>query len=219
MKEIPVIAIDGPAAAGKGSVATRVAEMLNFHFLDSGKLYRAVAAVALSKEQSPDNDRQMSEIAQHLAQQLSIQPAPPYPGVSDDEISRPETGAAASRLAKIAGVRTALLPAQRAARRAPGLVADGRDMGTVVFPDATLKVFLTAKPEIRAQRRQKQLHERGIRATIEDVLADLTKRDKQDSARAGSPLTIAPGAVVVDASARGIQAVAAEIAEFFNTRR
>ena len=206
----PVVAIDGPAAAGKGTVARRLAEMLGFHYLDSGKIYRAVAVEAIARELSPDDEAAMGALAAQLAAEGVLSRA---------GTERPEAGAAASRLAKIAAVRAALLPLQRRMRRPPGLVADGRDMGTVVFADAVLKVFLTAKLRVRAERRCEQLRQRGIYAKMSSVLTDLQQRDRQDRARAGSPLTAAADARVVDASLRSAESIARELAEQFAAAR
>lgn len=207
----PVVTIDGPAAAGKGTVARMLAEILQFHYLDSGKLYRAVAVETLSRGLRPDDENSVGALAAEMAAEKG-------------ELSRagadlPEAGAAASILARIPAVRRALLPLQRRMRRPPGLVADGRDMGTVVFADAELKVFLTADLEIRAARRLQQLQKKGICATISSVLADLQQRDEQDRARAGSPLAAAADAVVADSSRRSAEVVAGELAERFAALR
>ena len=197
---VPVVAIDGPAASGKGTVAKMLAETLGFHYLDSGLLYRTVAAEALSRELPPDDAEKMGALARELAQSGKS---------STHDTARPEVAAAASCVAALPTVRAALLPIQRGRRRMPGLVADGRDMGSVVFPDAVLKVFLTAEPRERARRRQKQLEEKGIHATITDVLADLRRRDERDSAREGAPMKAFPDCIVVDSSSQ----VASQIVE------
>ena len=199
----PVIAIDGPAAAGKGTVARQLADILGFHYLDSGMLYRAAAVEALARGIAPDDEARMGALAAELAAEESL---------SREGAARPEVGAAASILARIPAVRAALLPLQRRMRRFPGLVADGRDMGTVVFADAELKVFLTADLEIRARRRLAQLHEKGFCATIDSVLEDLRQRDRQDRARAGSPLTAAADAVNADSSRQSAAKVARDLA-------
>ena len=189
----PVITIDGPAASGKGTVAALLARRLQFHYLDSGKIYRTVAAAALVQNLSPESADEMYVLATQLAQTAG-----------DDfdhaDISRPEISAAASQLAAIPSVRAALLPLQRRRRQWPGLVADGRDMGAVVFVDAILKIFLTADLEIRARRRQKQLENKQINVKIACVLSDLYQRDERDSVREGSPLAILPDSIVVDSS-------------------
>ncbi|MGI9298047.1 MAG: (d)CMP kinase [Gammaproteobacteria bacterium] len=206
----PVIAIDGPAAAGKGTVARLLAEMLHFHYLDSGKIYRAAAVAALARGLSPDDETAMGELAARLAAD----------GISSDAgTERPEAGAAASRLARIPAVRAALLPLQRRMRRPPGLVADGRDMGTVVFADAELKIFLTADLQIRAERRRRQLRQKGIRATMASVLDDLRQRDRQDRVRAGSPLVAAADARAADSSRRPAEEIARELAAQFTAAR
>lgn len=209
----PVIAIDGPAAAGKGAAARMLAQHLGFHYLDSGKIYRAAAHEALARQIAPDN----ADAMQILAEEMAALPADEIcarPG-----LDLPETGAAASVLAKIPAVRAAFLPVQRRFRRFPGLVADGRDMGLAVFPDAALKVYLTAKPEIRAKRRLKELQEKKIHATIADVLADITRRDTQDSTRTGAPLAVLPDAVVVDSSRLGVSAVVNKLAALYAGRQ
>ena len=200
----PVVAVDGPAAAGKGAAARALAERLGFHYLDSGKIYRAVGAEASARGISPDD----GEAVRRLAAEMSAGGFLPDSG----NIYSEEAGAAASRLARIPAVRAVLLPAQRAFRRLPGLVADGRDMGSTVFPDAVLKVFLTAGEEIRAARRLKQLQENKIHATITSVLADIRRRDKQDAGRAGSPLAVLPDSVVLDSSGLSVSAVVNKLA-------
>jgi CMP/dCMP kinase len=207
----PVIAVDGPSGTGKGTLCVRLARRLGWHFLDSGALYRVVAALAersgLSLEDGPGLAR--------LAAQLDIAFRETQGGItvhcsSEDltELVRTEScGAAASKVAALPEVRAALLAVQKGFRRVPGLVADGRDMGTVVFPDARLKVFLTASPEARAERRHNQLKQQGIKVTLEMLRQDIGERDVRDSARTVSPLRPAPDAVVVDTSNLGIDAV------------
>jgi CMP/dCMP kinase len=204
---IPVIAIDGPTASGKGAIAHRVADALSWHYLDSGALYRIAAWVAL--EQGLDLE---SEFAlAHMASQLK-------PRFLGDQIFLGELdlslairaeliGAAASRIAVFPAVRSALFSLQRSFLREPGLVADGRDMGTVVFADAPLKIFLTASAEIRAQRRYKQLIEKGFSANLPALLADLRQRDERDANRATAPLKPAEDAMLVDSSALTIEEV------------
>lgn len=209
MELAPVIAIDGPAASGKGTVARQLAALLKFHYLDSGRIYRAVGVEATARGLSPDDETAMGALATQLT--------------ADDIFAAvgtelPAAGAAASRLAKIPAVRAALLPLQQQMRRLPGLVADGRDMGTVVFADADLKIFLTAELPIRAARRQQQLQQKGIRATIASVLIDLQQRDRQDRARAGSPLIAAADAREIDSSQRPAEIIARELAAQFVTQ-
>jgi CMP/dCMP kinase len=179
----PVIAIDGPSASGKGTIAKRVAEKLGFHYLESGALYRLVALLAL--RQGLDAEPAIAGVAEtmdveFLGDEIFLE---------DQEVSlhvrHEEVGNRASDVARMPAVRQALLKRQRAFRQPPGLVADGRDMATVVFPDAQLKIFLTASPEIRAQRRYKQLIEKGIAANLGALSRDLAERDARDANRAG----------------------------------
>ena len=174
----PVVAIDGPSASGKGTVAVRVAAALGFHVLESGALYRLVALAG--PEQPEKTAATMAVEFWNGRILLSGQ------DVTDDLRSE-DVGVRASAIAQRPGVRQALLARQRAFRRPPGLVAEGRDMGTVVFPDASLKVFLTATPEVRAQRRYKQLIDKGIDANLHALSRDLAQRDARDAARAVAP--------------------------------
>jgi len=211
----PVIAIDGPTASGKGTVAHRVADALGFACLDSGALYRIVGLLALEQGVDQDDGAALAALAQGLE--------PRFPGgrvllegrditqdIREEAVSR-----AASRVAVAPALRTALLELQRRQRRAPGLVADGRDMGTVVFPDARLKVYLQADVEVRAERRLKQLIEKGYSATLADLLQSLRERDARDQSRECAPLVIAEDAKVLDSSALGIDAVVARVLEWY----
>lgn len=199
--DIPVITIDGPSGTGKGTVATALAARLGFHLLDSGSLYRVLGvAVAHANIGLQDHD----SIA-HLARQLDIQFGLEGPGsvaLAGKDISleiRTDLGSdMASRIGAIPAAREALMDRQLAFRQPPGLVADGRDMGTVVFPDANPKIYLTASVEERAQRRYKQLLDKGIDAILRDLLQDLTERDARDSGRTISPLKPADDAIVID---------------------
>jgi cytidylate kinase len=195
---VPVIAIDGPAASGKGTVAEGVARALGFHLLDSGSLYRLVAHQALGEGAGLDDEAPLTRIARAL--DVEFRGGRVLCGGDDvTEAMRGEAvSAAASRVAVHPGVRAALLARQRAFRRPPGLVADGRDMGTVVFPEARLKVFVTATPEERARRRHKQLIEKGISVTMESLLRDIRERDARDAGRAAAPLRPAADAVTLD---------------------
>jgi cytidylate kinase len=194
----PVIAIDGPSASGKGTVAQSVASALGFHYLDSGALYRLVALDALDR----GVDLRDAGALAHLAATLDVRFAAEDVFLAGERATaaiRTETcGAAASRVAELPEVRRALLDRQRVFRQSPGLVADGRDMGSVVFPDATLKVYLVASPETRAERRYKQLRDKGIAANIPILLLDLAERDARDVARAVAPLKPAPDARILD---------------------
>ena len=185
---IPVIAIDGPSASGKGTVARRVSESLGFHYLDSGALYRLVALVASRTGVDLADEEALANITEHL--DVTFEGTEIRLGSEDvTDIVRSEAcGNGASRVAAHSQVRKALLGRQRAFRRNPGLVADGRDMCSVVFPDATLKIFLVANTETRAQRRYKQLMGKGVDVKIATILQDIRERDARDSGRSVAPL-------------------------------
>ncbi len=185
---IPVIAIDGPSASGKGTVARRVSESLGFHYLDSGTLYRLVALVASRTGVDLADEEALASITEHL--DVTFEGTEIRLGSEDvTDIVRSEAcGNGASRVAAHSQVRKALLGRQRAFRRNPGLVADGRDMCSVVFPDATLKIFLVANIETRAQRRYKQLMGKGVDVKIATILQDIRERDARDSGRSVAPL-------------------------------
>ena len=210
---VPVIAIDGPSASGKGTIAKRVAQALRFHYLESGALYRLVALTALRQGLQDEQ-----AIAQ-AAEAMDVVFVEDEILLEDQDVSsqiRHETvGNRASEIAPMPAVREALLRRQRAFREPPGLVADGRDMATVVFPDAALKIFLTASPEIRAQRRYKQLIDKGIAANLGALSRDLAERDKRDATRAVAPLVPAPDSQVLDSSALSIEAVVERILELW----
>ena len=197
---VPVITIDGPTASGKGTVAHRVAQALGWGVLDSGALYRLTALSVLQKGVDPVDPDAVAQVAESL--DVAFHPA----GVLlegrevSELIRQEEVGNLASRLAPNPALRAALLGRQRAFRCAPGLVADGRDMGTIVFQDADLKIFLVADVHARAQRRCKQLIDKGISANLEDLLADMRERDARDIERAVAPLLPAQDAHVVDSS-------------------
>ncbi|MDT3707532.1 MAG: (d)CMP kinase [Thiobacillus sp.] len=213
---IPVITIDGPSASGKGTVAERVAATLGFHFLDSGALYRLTALSAMKQGVALDNEVGVAGRAAAL-------PASFHDGavwLADenvtDAIRAEAVGEGASKVAALPAVRAALLDRQRAYREPPGLVADGRDMGTVVFADAAAKVFLTASAEARAERRYKQLIEKGNSANLSALVADMRARDARDTARAVAPLKPAADALLLDTThmdvASAVQAVLAHYA-------
>jgi 3-phosphoshikimate 1-carboxyvinyltransferase len=212
---IPVIAIDGPSASGKGTVAQQVAEKLGFHFLDSGALYRLVA-LAASRDGVPlDDEPGLEKIASELDVRFSAGDIFLRNDQVSDAIRAEAVGEGASKVAALPGVRAALLARQRVFRQAPGLVADGRDMGSVVFPDASLKIFLTANAEVRAERRYKQLIEKGMSANIDTLLQDIRARDTRDSQRSAAPLQQAADASLLDSSDLSIeQAVAAVLKQF-----
>jgi CMP/dCMP kinase len=210
---VPVIAIDGPSASGKGTIAKRVAERLGFHYLESGALYRLIALVSLDS-----GKRGEAELAQAAsAMDIVFKGNCIFLGNHDvtANIRDEACGLRASEIAGLPAVRAAMLARQRAFRRLPGLVADGRDMGTVVFPDAQLKVFLTASPEVRAERRYKQLIEKGMNANLRALSRDLQERDARDANRAVAPLVPAPDSQVLDSTALSIDAVVDKILELF----
>ena len=211
MAEVAVVTIDGPAASGKGTVARRVSEALGWHYLDSGALYRLVALKALHEGVDPDRADALAPLAEALdcafdGDRVRLEDADVTDAVRGEEVS-----AAASRVAVHPAVRAALLERQRGFRRAPGLVADGRDMGTVVFPDARLKFFVTASPEERAARRQRQLAGMGIDVNIQSLLRDIRDRDARDGARAVAPLEPAADALILDTTNLSIDAAVAAV--------
>jgi cytidylate kinase len=208
-----VIAIDGPAASGKGTVALGAAQALGFRYLDSGSLYRLVALRALRHGVSPDDARALADLTRGL--DVAFDGGAIRLGGEDvtDAIRQEDVSAAASRVAVHPEVRTALLTRQRGFRQSPGLVADGRDMGTVVFPDAAVKVFVTASAEERARRRHKQLIEKGISVNIDSLLRDIRERDARDAGRAAAPLVPAADAAILDTTDMTIDAAIAFVVD------
>ena len=202
---IPVICIDGPTASGKGTLASQLAQRLGYHLLDSGALYRATALAAQDAGVSLDDEPALARLAAQLP--LAFRDHQVFLGGRDitDPLRLESTGGMASRVSQHLAVRSALHALQQSFRRLPGLVADGRDMGTVIFPDAALKVFLTATAEQRAQRRHKQLISKGIAANIDSLLADLRERDLRDSSRTHAPLKPAEDALKLDNSELDIE--------------
>jgi cytidylate kinase len=197
---IPVIAIDGPTASGKGTVAHRVATRLGFHYLDSGALYRLTALSALRRQVPLNDEHALAKLAEGLLCKFAGGEISLANENVTSAIRAEEVGNTASKIAALPSVRHALVGLQHGFRTEPGLVADGRDMGTVIFPDAQLKVFLTASVEARAQRRYKQLIDKGFSANMQDLLKDLRERDARDSDRAIAPLKPAEGAYLLDTS-------------------
>lgn len=197
---IPVITIDGPTASGKGTVAHKVADKLGFHFLDSGSLYRLTALTALRRGADLRDEHAIAKLAEHLPVSFAGGEILLANENVSQAIRAEEVGNLASQIAAMPTVRQALFSLQLGFRKAPGLVADGRDMGTVIFPNAQLKVFLTASVEARAQRRYKQLIDKGFSANMEDLLSDLQARDDRDTHRAIAPLVPAEGAHFLDTS-------------------
>ena len=214
----PVIAIDGPAASGKGTIAAAVADTLGFHLLDSGALYRLVTLAGLDAGVALDDGARLAALAASLP--VAFDGDRIRLGGRDvtEAVREPAVSAGASQVAVHPGVRAALLTRQRGFRRPPGLVADGRDMGTVVFPDAPLKVFLTATAEARAARRYKQLIAKGNSVTIESLLRELRERDARDSARAAAPLRAADDAVLLDTTDLTPDAAVARVLDLYRAR-
>ena len=209
---IPVITIDGPSGVGKGTVSSRVAQILGWHFLDSGAMYRAAALAVLEAHTPLDAAADVAAKA-HALDLRFADAGRVFQG--DRDISAPiraeAVGEVASRIAALPAVRAALLSKQRGFRQAPGLVADGRDMGTTIFPDADLKVFLTASAEVRAERRYKQLKQKGVDANLPRLLGEIRERDRRDSERPVSPLKPAPDACLLDTSTLSIDEVVDQV--------
>lgn len=207
----PVVTIDGPSGSGKGTISRALASDLGFHFLDSGALYRLTALKILQEGIEPSDQQACTEAAAALhvdfqsGDDLTAEPVILLEGRDVTTKLRTEkTGNVASVIAVVRSVREALLARQRGFRRAPGLVADGRDMGTVVFPDAEAKIFLTASAEERARRRYKQLIGKGLSVSLADLVEEIDERDRRDAERSIAPLRAAPDALVLDSSAMGI---------------
>ncbi|SBS26179.1 Cytidylate kinase [Marinomonas aquimarina] len=212
MNQAPVITIDGPSGAGKGTVSQLVAEKLGWHLLDSGALYRLLALAASHHGIETDDVEALKVLAEHLDIQFQQTDSQEVEIVLEGEVVtqaiRTETiGNQASKLAAIPDVRDGLLLRQRAFVQTPGLVADGRDMGTVVFPDASIKVFLTASPEERAQRRLLQLEQKGDVVNFDELVKTIKERDERDANRPVAPLVPAVGALVIDSTDMAIEQV------------
>jgi cytidylate kinase len=212
---VPVLTVDGPSGSGKGTISRALAHRLGWHLLDSGALYRLVALAAVGRRVALDDAEALAAVATAMKVRFGGEAAAERVELEGTEVTthlRTENaGAAASRVAAIPAVRTALLQRQRDFARPPGLVADGRDMGTVVFPTATLKVFLTATPEERAARRHKQLKEKGIDVSLPDLSRDIAQRDARDASRSVAPLKPASDARVLDSTSLTPEEVIARI--------
>lgn len=206
-----VISIDGPSASGKGTVAALVARALGFHYLESGALYRLVALAGQRARIAEDDEAALSQIAAALPVRFEEGKILLQEEDVAEQLRSEDTGNRASAIAKLPAVRAALLARQRAFRAPPGLVADGRDMATVVFPDSVLKVFLTASVSVRAERRYKQLNGKGNHANLASLSRDLAARDERDTKRAVAPLVPAPDAVQIDSSDLSVEAVVARV--------
>jgi cytidylate kinase len=218
MSNVKIVTIDGPSGSGKGTLARRIADRLGFHLLDSGALYRLTALAAQKKGVALD-DPAVADLAGSLNAHFAADGAAFLDDVCVDDVLRTEqTGALASQIAARPDVRAALLARQKAFAQAPGLVADGRDMGTVVFPDAPAKLFLDASAEVRANRRYKQLIEHGLSANLTALIDEIRVRDDRDRNRAVAPLRPAADALVIDSSDIAIEAVEAQMLEYLRAR-
>ncbi len=219
---VPVIAVDGPSGTGKGTLSLRIAQSLGWHFLDSGALYRVLAHYATLSGVPLDDEAAVARLARALPVAFAAGDGEPRVLLDGRDVTAAirteEGGAAASVVAALPAVRAALLDRQRAFRAAPGLVADGRDMGTVVFPDAAFKLFLTASPEARAERRYKQLKGKGIDVNLAALLEDIRRRDQRDEQREVAPLQPAPDAEILDTTTLGIPEVEARVRQLLRLR-
>ena len=221
MTGVPVIAIDGPAASGKGAVAQAVAERLGFHYLDSGAIYRAAALVVdragIAIDAYNVSEQQVAKIAREMP--LSFRSGKIWMKNQDitESIRSEACGKHASKIAVFAQLRQALLQLQHDFRRPPGLVAEGRDMGTVVFPGAGLKIFLTASAQVRAARRHKQLMEKGINANINDLLVEIEARDARDYGRSVAPLKVSNETIMIDTTDMDLAQSIEAVLKFYNS--
>ena len=204
---VPVLTVDGPTASGKGAVAQQLADLLQWHYLDSGALYRLVALVAARKRLQINDEAGLAD----LARQLQVRFSGSVIELEGEDVSlairEPSVGSAASRLAVFPSVRQALMQRQRDFQQPPGLVADGRDMATVVFPQAPLKIFLTASLDVRAERRYNQLIEKGFSIKLPDIQADIAARDDRDANRDIAPLKPSDDSRIIDSSEMSLQEV------------
>ena len=222
--ECPVVTIDGPSGSGKGTISRAIAQAVGWHLLDSGALYRLVALAGIAAGAAEHDERRHAELAEHMQVGFEVDADGGerirLDGRDVTEAVRSElAGQGASRVAAWRGVRAALLSRQRAFATPPGLVADGRDMGTVVFPDAPLKIFLTATPEERAQRRYKQLKDKGSGVSLPALSREIAERDSRDQTREVAPLKAAPDACVIDSTGLSVEAVLRRVLELMAARR
>jgi CMP/dCMP kinase len=220
----PIVTIDGPSGSGKGTISRAVAQRVGWRLLDSGALYRLVALAGIVAGVAEDDERRHAELARHMDVKFAVAADGSEHICLDGrdltaEVRSERAGQGASRVAAWRGVRTALLARQRAFATPPGLVADGRDMGTVVFPDAQLKIFLTATPEERALRRYKQLKDKGSDVSLPALSREIAERDLRDQTREVAPLQAAPDACVIDSTGLAVKAVVGRVLELMAARR
>lgn len=213
---VPVITLDGPAASGKGTIAELVADALGFHYLDSGALYRIATLAALKAGVDLEDADELTRIAQTIEPVFEKGEILLAGEVITEAIRANDVSVATSRVAAVPGVREALFQLQRRFAKAPGLVADGRDMGTVVFPEAPLKIFMTADVEVRAKRRYDQLVKKGVKAELAQIEKELRERDQRDQNRATAPLKAAPDAHLLDTTHMGIEDVVKNVLKWWN---
>jgi cytidylate kinase len=208
---VPVIAVDGPGGSGKGTITTRLADYLGWHFLDSGALYRLTALAVTKKQLSLDDEAALGEVAANLDIRFETNKGTVRALLDEqdvtDQIRQEDTGVMASKVSAVPAVRAALAGRQRRFRQLPGLVADGRDMGTVIFPDAMLKIFLTASAGCRAERRYKQLKDKGESVNLTRLFREIKARDLRDQSRSIAPLRPAEDAVIIDSTDLNIDEV------------
>ena len=218
---VPILTIDGPSGSGKGTISKCLAEKLEWHYLDSGAIYRALGIAASRHNISFDDERGLSELAKNVQLEFERNETKHWVVLLEGEeiqqqLQSEEVGHAASKLAVFPAVRDALLVKQRSYAQAPGLVADGRDMGSVVFPLADYKVYLTASAAVRGKRRYKQLIEKGISANLRTVIEDIELRDERDKNRSTSPLVVPDKSFVIDSSEITINDVVEQVINFIN---
>ena len=222
MHPTPVVTVDGPSGAGKGTLSALLAEKLNWHLLDSGAIYRVLAVAAMHHDLPIDDEAAIVPLASGLDVSFETENNQRRVVLEGEDVTNDirteEVGAVASQIASLARVREALLRRQRAFQETPGLIADGRDMGTVVFPDAVVKLFLTASAEARAERRYTQLKDKGMDVNIARLLTDIKARDERDSQRSVAPLVPAEDAVIIDSTDLDINQVFDSAMEIINSR-